>query len=239
MRSRILSATFLVSLLAAPATAAPLTFTLLSGVAGGNPAGTGVFKADLSSSGVASILSITITDGSFGLGGSPGQFSGFDLDAIAISTTDCATVACLSGATFLSVFDFTGGTFFTPGLQRAPADAKLFGTDATGTAVDNTVATLGLFDGNSTTALPPSVPSAFGFLSMGDGGVLSFDLLSAVSAAGAFLYIGEVGNNGEVAAGQITVSQQPTAVPEPASLLLIGTGALFARRAGRSRRTRA
>jgi len=204
------------------AQAVPVTFTDLSGTGliGGSPAGTAVYKADLSSVGLGSIFSITIQDNSFGLGGASGQFSGFDLDAIKLSSTNCATALCVGGLAGLAVFDFTGGTVFTPGTQRIPTDPKLFGTGLTGTTVNNTVATLGVFDANSTT----SIPGAFGFISMGDGGILSFNLTAGVSTSGLFLYIGEVGDNGEVAAGSITVSDSPVGVPEPGTLLLFGSG---------------
>ena len=72
---------------------------------------------------------------------------------------------------------------------------------------------LGTFDGESSTITP------FGFLSMGDTGSIDFDLSSAVSTAGLFLYIGEVGDNGEVAAGAIVVREGRT-VTEPGSLAL-------------------
>jgi hypothetical protein len=170
---------------------------------------------------LSSILSLTISDNSAGLGGAPGQFSGFDLDAVKLSTTSCADAACAAGLAGLPVFDFsTAGTFFAPGAQRSPADPKLFGTGPGGTTVDNAVATLGAFDGNSTTA----IPGAFGFISMGDGGVLSFNFTSPVSPAGLTLYIGEVGDNGEVAAGRITVSDVPAGTPEPSSCMLLGIG---------------
>lgn len=58
------------------ATVVPLSFTQLTGVAGGTPAGTTVSVADLSLVGF-SILSITIADSNSGIGGSAGQFSGF------------------------------------------------------------------------------------------------------------------------------------------------------------------
>jgi hypothetical protein len=54
---------------------------------------------------------------------------------------------------------------------------------------------------------------------MGDGGILSFNLTSSVSTSGLFLYIGEVGDNGEVAAGAIEV--RDSTVPEPASVSLV------------------
>lgn len=213
--------------LASVAQAVPVTLTKLSGVTGGTAAGTAVYKADLSSIGLATILSIGIRDNSSMLGGSAGQFSGFDLDAIKLSTTDCLTAACAAGAAGLSVFDFLSGVLFTAGSQRAPVDPKLFGTDASGALLDDAVATLGFFDGESSTVTPD------GFLSMGDNGTIDFNLTAATSTSGLFLYIGEVGDNGEVAAGAIVVRDTPQRLPEPGSLALLGLaagGAAFARR---------
>lgn len=199
---------------AVPAMAVPLTLTTLTGATGGTPAVTAVFRADLAAAGLGTFQSITIRDNSAGLGGAAGQFSGFDLDAILISDQFCTTSACAAGLTGLSVFDFIAGTVFTPGVQRAPTDPKLFGTDATGGAVDDAVATLGSFDANGITDA-----TAFGFLSMGDNGVLSFNLTSALSTAGLYLYLGEVGDNGEALAGSIEINSNR--VPEPSSLALV------------------
>ena len=199
------------------ANAVPVVLTKLAGITGGSVAGTAVYKANLSTVGLGSILSIGIRDNSGGLGGAGGQFSGFDLDAIKLSTADCANAACASAAGGLSVFDFLTAVVFHPGIQRIPADAKLFGTDASGNAVNNAVATLGAFDGESTTVTP------FGFLSMGDNGSIDFNLTSAAATAGLFLYIGEVGDNGEVAAGEIVVRDVRT-VPEPGGLALAMLG---------------
>lgn len=216
--------------IAPTAHAASISLTKLTGLTGGSLAGTAVYKADLSSSGISSLLSIGIRDNSFGLGGAAGQFSGFDLDAIKLSTVNCADAACAKGLAGLSLFDFLSParTVFGPGGQRAPVDPKLYGTDATGLVVDNAVATLGDFDGESSTVSP------FGFLSMGDGGSLDFNLSAAVSTAGLFLYIGEVGDNGELAAGDIIVRDTRT-VSEPGALALLSLS-LFGALAGARRR---
>ena len=84
--AQLLAGAALTALVSSVAVAAPVTFTKLTGVTGGTLAATAVYQADLSGVG-GSILSITINDNSAGLGGSPGQFSGFDLDAIILSST--------------------------------------------------------------------------------------------------------------------------------------------------------
>jgi hypothetical protein len=217
---------------AAHALTVSATFAKLTGETGGVPAATAVYRADLSGiGGLASIESITIRDNSGGLGGATGQFSGFDLDAIRLSTSSVGTAAAAAGLAGLGGFDFSpAGTLFTPGTQRPPPDPALFGT--LGGNVNNAVARLGSFDGNSTTG-----PTADGFVSMGDNGVLVFNLASPISTSSLFLYIGEVGDNGEVAAGTISVSDQPgTRVPEPAALLLMGSGLVALMRWGWARR---
>ena len=65
---------------------------------------------------------------------------------------------------------------------------------------------------------------ADGFVSLGDNGAIDFNLTAATSTAGLFLYIGEVGDNGEVAAGSILV-RDTTSVPEPTGLALFGLAA--------------
>ena len=209
---------------AAEADTVSLTFTKLSGVTGGSIAATGVYRADLSGVPLTSILSLTIVDNSFGLGGAAGQFSGFDLDAVKLSYTSVNDASSVAGIAGESVFDFSAaGTVFSPGSQRVPVDPKLFGTDSSGIRIDNSVATLGFFDGVSTTV----IPGAFGFVSLGDGGSSSFNLTSSISPIGLYLYIGEVGDNGEVAAGSIRVSDVPTPpVPIPGAVWLLGSGLL-------------
>lgn len=228
--SLILFFLMMVVLFANNALAIPVTFDKLTGLTGGSPAQTGVWRANLTSISF-DVQSISIADNSFGLGGAPGQFSAFDLDAIMLSTTSVNTAAEVASLVGLSVFDFsTSGTFFTPGTQRSPVAPKLFGTGSTGTTVDNAVATLSVFDANSTTA----IPGAGGFVSLGDGGFLGFNLTSIVNPSGGlYLYIGEVGDNGELAAGSIDVSG--TSIPEPSTILLMGIGLLGLVRYNRKR----
>jgi len=218
MRRSTVALALVLSTWASTAHAASVTFTKLTGVTGGSPAGTAVFRADLSTLGLADIFSITITDNSFGLGGAVGQFSGFDLDAIRLSTTNCADAACAAAAPSAGAINFASA-LFPPGAQRPTVDAKLFGTGPAGNTVNGAVATLGTFDANSTTDA-----TAAGFLSMGDGGQLRLNLAGALSTTGLYLYIGEVGDNGEVAAGSVEVSDQP--VPEPVTLCLLGVALL-------------
>lgn len=193
----------LASLASSNAFAASLSVTKLDGLVGGTPAQTAVYRADLSAIDF-DIRSIQIlSNGSILDAGASGAFSGFDLDSILISDTLISNALDINTIPSLNVFDFTStGTFFTPGTQRPPADLKLFGTDATGNNVDNSVATLGSFDANSTTG-----STANGFVSLGDNGKVVFDLNTLVpSNSELFLYIGEVGDNGEANTGQIIVS---------------------------------
>ena len=75
--------------------------------------GTTIFRADLSSIPLSEIRSITLVDSNSKTGGSPGHFSGFDLDAIKLSYTFATTAAQASSVTGLDVFDFQpGGTLF-------------------------------------------------------------------------------------------------------------------------------
>jgi hypothetical protein len=213
--------------------AAPVTLSKLTGLTG-NPsaAATAVYKGDLSTI-VGSFVAITITDVSGGFGGAPGQFTGFDLDAIKLSSTNCADAACAATAPGLPVFDFTSGVVFMPGSQRAPADPKLFGTGPGGNTLDDSVARLALFDGVSSTG-----SDAAGFISLGDNGAIAFNLTALTSTTGLFLYIGEVGDNGEVAGSNIELRDTPvTGLPEPETyaMLVAGIGALAAYTARRRR----
>jgi hypothetical protein len=221
MRKLIVAAAVGAAFFSGTASAASVAFTQLTGITGGTTQGTAVYKADISTL-LGNVASITIRDANVA-GGSNGEFSGFDLDAIKLSTTDCATAACAQTAVGLNVFDFVAGTLFAPGTQVAPVDPKLFGTNAAGTGVNNAVATLGAFDAESIAG-----PGADGFISLGFNGILAFNLTAATPTTGLFLYIGEVGDNGEVAANNITISDRPAEIPEPSTyaLMLAGLGLL-------------
>ena len=206
----------------AGAQAASVSLTKLTGLVGDpGAAATAVYKGDLSTAGIGSFAAIVINDVSGGFGGSPGAFTGFDLDAIKLSTTDCATAACASAAVGMSLFDFISGVAFTPGTQRVPVAPKLFGTGPAGNTLDNSVATLADFDGFSSTVTPD------GFISLGDNGQIGFNLSALTSTAGLFLYIGEVGDNGEVAGSNFDLRSDPIPVvpePETYALMLAGLG---------------
>jgi hypothetical protein len=210
-----------------------LNFTKLQGLTGGNSGMTGVYRADLSNLGF-DISSIAITDSNSAIGGAPGKFTAFDFDAIKISNVLVNNATDAKNLSGLNVFDFTSsGTFFTPGTQRSPVDPEpLFGVS--GGIIDNSLATLQNFDGNST-----ADANAFGFVSLGDGGTVVFNFKNPISTTSPlYLYIGEAGDNGETATGQITVSEKPREVPEPTSLAAVSLlGIYFA--VSRKKKTKA
>ncbi len=197
-------------------------FVQLTGETGGTPAQTGVFRSDLSNTNFE-INSLTLTDSNSGIGGLPGQFTGFDLDGIKLSTSLITDASQINNLPSLDVFDFSpNGTFFTPGQQQKPIDAALFGTVSS--YIDNSVATLNKFDANS------SPDNAFGFVSLGDGGKIGFNLKKPVRNLGSlYLYIGEAGNNGESASAQIVISNTPVNVPEPANITALTLVAIYFR----------
>jgi hypothetical protein len=209
--TRHLCAAAALALISTDASAVTLSLAKLSGLTGTAPNDlTAVYSANLGALGDFAAISISDASGNFG--GSGGVFSGFDLDAIKISTVNCLTAACVAAAPGLDLFDFNSGVVFSPGTQRAPAGAKLFGTGPSGTTLDDSVATLGLFDGVANTAIPA------GFISLGDSGSIAFNLKSITSGAGLFLYLGEVGDNGEVAGSNVELLSTPVPqVPEPAT----------------------
>jgi Ca2+-binding RTX toxin-like protein len=184
-----------------PGTSVSLKFTKLPGLvsAPGGILPTAVWVADLSKLGV-DLRSLSIADSNSKSGGGAGYFSGFDLDGIKLSRTLINSATQVEALPGLDVFDFSAaGTFLTPGTQRSPGPYK---PDLSGTIngyVDNGSVRLDRFDGTGT-----------GDFSLGDGGKVAFNLTNPVPTnQPLYLYIGENGDNGEVAAGNISVSNRP------------------------------
>jgi hypothetical protein len=221
-------------------------FIKLPGSTGGNPKGTAVYYAEISNL-PSDIKSITIADSNTKLGGTTGRFSGFDLDAIKISNVLVNNADDINSTPGLNVFNFTTGVVFTPGTQRPRVNSTdpevgedLFG-ESNGT-INNSVATLQSFDANSTSALvtdSANPTTAFGFASLGDGGKISFNLSSPIPANSSplYLYIGEVGDNGEVVNGEIALSDKAVQVPEASSIAALSLiGLCFVVRQGKKRK---
>jgi Ca2+-binding RTX toxin-like protein len=176
---------------------------------------TGIYRVDLSQSGLTSIGAISIYDDKAVSGGT-GAASGFDLDFLKISSTfsdNAAAVAALLGD---AVFDFSeGGVAYQPGFLQPwdpsePASRNapnLFGTIGANT-YSPTLATLGSQDGN--------------FISLGEGGWLTALLNQSVATNGGpkYLYFGDdgAGNDGV----EVQVSGE-RAAPGVTGLSLIGT----------------
>lgn len=231
---------------AASATTLNVDFTPLGGSTAQE---TGVFVANLTDIGF-DISSILIADDN-DLGGSPGFLSGFDLDAVKLSTTLVSNASDVEGLFGLGVFDFSpANTTFTPGNQRPPVSADLFGSS--GGDVDNTVATLSSFDGTFSGEDLDGF-TGNGFLSLGDGGQVQFDLTSAVSTnTPLYLYFGEVGDTGNLENVTLSVigdhdivdpvdpvdPTDPVSVPEPASVAALSLmGVYFASRRKQAAKT--
>jgi|GEM_PF-774790 len=185
--------------------------------------------------GITSINSLTLFGGSGG--GADGAFTGFDLDGIILSYTNVVTNPAFNngaGVVQQNVFDFSAAsTHFTPGVIdpdpsfQAPTagyPAGLWGTDPVTGQIDNSSATLGAFDGVATTQGTTGATPAAGFVSMGDGGSILFNLTSSISTTGLYLYIGEVGDNGEYAN---TGFQFNETIPEPATVAIWGAFSMF------------
>lgn len=195
-----------------PGISVPLVFDQLRGSNGT------VLRADLSNVGF-DIKSLVIGDSGRDAVGSPGIYSGFDLDGVKLSNSFVTSVNQaneLHGSDILDVFDFSPArTIFSPGTQRPgsvdnPERPDLFG--AINGNVNNAVATLGQFDFRGGTTDP------FGFVSLGDNGKVAFNLTSAISTSNRplYLYISEGGVR-ETLAGNITVSDRLVSESNPLS----------------------
>ena len=185
-----------------------LNFEKLDGLTGSKNL-TAVFRADLSGLNI-DLRSLSITDSGNGGGGS-GNFTGFDVDGIKLSSARVDNAEDINGVSGLDVFDFSPlGTVFDPGTQRSPVSSvdPVASPDLLGTIngfVNNGFATLDNFDAN------PFTNSGEGMMSLGDNGKLSFNLTEPITPdpnEPLFLYIGEGGNNEDAPEGEITVSNR-------------------------------
>jgi len=190
-----------------------------------------VQRVDLTTAGTPTINSIILRDISGGVGGSPGIFSGYDLDAVFLDGD--GNIATTGDQIAFSSLAFTGG------MNRPTGDVNQmssnlndygehFGTNFAGNITTfgggSKSATLGTFDGISTA----NRVSANGFLSLGDGGVVVLTFADILVGDSLYLIFGEVGGQGEKL--QVEVSQVP--LPGAVWLLLSAIAALF----GASRR---
>jgi hypothetical protein len=189
---------------------------------------TTLLRADLTGLGLTQIGSVQINDSNSGLGGSPGAFSGFDLDAIFLDIDGDAST--LGDQAYASSFIFTGGTLRPdPGGTFTSDTAGPLQGSASINSVDEAFSTLNAVD---------AIFFGTGSLTLGDGGVLtaifSPEFLLGPSL---FLFVGEVGTGiGEDITGLIKVSETSVVPLPPAFLLLLsalGIGGLM----GRKRRT--
>lgn len=188
--------------------------------------GTRLYRAELTGLGLSEIAAIKINDSNSGSGGSPGAYSGFDLDAIFLDLDGDAST--LSDQIYASSFLFSAGDLRPGGLSSNTAGPT--NGSASGTSVDEAFATLNAVD---------ALWFGPGSLTLGDGGSLTALFSPEVSiGASLYLFVGEVsGDPGETVTGLIEVLDIPptSAVPIPASLLflLTGLGALGLRRSRR------
>ena len=184
---------------------------------------TTVFKAALGGTGLTQIGSATITDSNSGTGGSPGVFSGFDLDFVFLDTDGDFTTT--GDRVFGSVFAFTTGAIrptvdpdFLPTVGRpGPTSGSLAAN-----SIDPALATLNTLDGFFPAGF--NTDNVFGWLTLGDGGSLGVGFASPITITGTeALFVGEVGTSaGELVGASVTAAE--TSIPEPASLALLGLG---------------
>ncbi|MEM9707888.1 MAG: hypothetical protein AAF871_03795 [Pseudomonadota bacterium] len=166
---------------------------------------TALFRTDLAALALSSIAEIRLNDSNRRVGGADGAFSGFDVDAIFLDRDGDA--GTLGDQIFARSFAFDGGTLRDTGnaFLRSRTAGPLNGSSASD-AIDLGFATLDTID---------AVFFETGSLSLGDGGSLTAFFDDVAVGASLFLFVGEVGDNGETINGLIEVA--PSSAPEPAT----------------------
>lgn len=190
----------------------------------GTVGGTTIYSASLTGLGLSEVASISVYDDGTTYGGADGIFSGFDLDAIFLDMD--GNYATTGDQYFADEYFFTAGTTRPTSLwymqPNATHPGPTFGSlDAT--TIDYATATLTTFDAVAVA----HVNTADGFLTLGDGGSLGLNFdPTVVIGSTLFLVTGEVGGQaGEFVDASVYVSDEPIEpVPEPATMLLLGSG---------------
>jgi hypothetical protein len=181
---------------------------------------TQVYSADLADSFNSSLFisSITIIDDGDAIGGGPGIFSGFDLDAFFLDRDGNLNTA--SDSIFPASYSFIAGstrpTSNSGYLPNAAHPGPNFGAlDAT--TIDYATATL-----NSIDAILGDNTVADGELCLGDGGELTaFFSPWAPVGQHLYLFLGEVGTTANAEYAAIFATAE---VPGPATILLLASG---------------
>jgi hypothetical protein len=193
---------------------------LLTLVPYGIEGSTQVYSSDLTDNFNSSmfISSITITDDGDAIGGGPGIFSGFDVDALFLDRD--GDLNTTSDRIFPASYSFIAGSTrptSNPGyLPDAAHPGPTFGAlDAT--TIDYATATL-----NSIDAILGDNTVADGELCLGDGGELTaFFSPWAPIGHHLYLFLGEVGTTANAEYAAISATAQ---VPGPATILLLASG---------------